>query len=371
MTIAAHNSAVGCHNVSMNRMILTTVGVSTLTNDGWKPDQKRPELAWLVNKLKENPKEASAELRVLELLEIQPGDEVSLLHTATAEGELAAKALQAYLKAKDVVCECVKIGALAGTAGAMRNGGLRALAEEILERAETARKRGLEPVLNFNGGYKTQTATAMAVAAAEGVPCYYSHETFGELVEIPTLPLTWDRKFFSAAEPVLDLLLDPVEQCEFEAALETLQPELQNRVRRIAVSEDGLVMLSPLVWSAYGRHRKAEQQTALMPVKLSARAAKELKDSGSSRKRFDALIRKAAMKDGSTEWETKNACPDLLFGPKGRVDEHIAFSKAHGTVTIAAMWTSNTGYKDEIDGKAGLSARDHPGEEDWRPSPDA
>lgn len=352
----------------MSRCIITTVGLSTLTNARRVKGIAEPNRADLIQYVKDDPAGASAEMKVLQLLKVDTGDRVELLHTNTEQCMQVAETLKSYLEGRGIAARSILIDELAGSESAMRNAGLFALGAKMVELIEFAKKEGLEPILNMNGGYKSETATALAVATAEGVPTYYSHETHGALVKVPPLPVVWDEGLFATADTVLDLLetVPTVEQ--FEADLAKLEPDLQVRLRTLVVMEEGLVITSPLVHAAYRRFRQKEAFAELAPVMLSKRAAGELAESGSHGSRFQTLIRRAAMIAGSTYWESKTGCPDILFGPKGPVDEHIGFYREGETVVIVAMWTQNEGYKKEINSKHGLHRSDHPGMQPWNPA---
>lgn len=352
----------------MGRRIITTVGLSALTNCGWRPGSDLPLLASLIPRLKADPRRASAELNVLDRLELGKDDAVVLVRTNTDEGRLASEALRAYLASKGVEVVCRQIDSLTGDAKAMRGKGLVELAKTIVEEAE---QKGWEPVVNANGGYKVQTHMAMTIAATLGIKAYYIHDSQVELVSVPRLPIAWDRAFFLAVEPALEVLANAGAQWEFEAAVAILPPEYQERVRELAVYEDDLALMSPLVYSGYRSYQKDHNEAALRPVLLSKRAAKDLAGAGSVAAKLNRLIGRAADPNSSSWAETKSNAPGLLFLPKGPVNEHVAFyenqdEQGSPMIVIARAWTIHSEYEADIDSLT-LMPSNFPGAVPWTP----
>jgi hypothetical protein len=187
------------------------------------------------------------------------------------------------------------------------------------------------------------------------------------LLIIPPLPLAWDTSLFVAAEAALDVLERIGTKQEFESELARLDSGLVARVRPLAFCEGEKVMLSPVVLAAFDKYRREMACAPRRQAWLSERAAKELAGSGGLRKRYDALIDRAALLDSPMELESKTNAPGLRFGPKGPVDQHIALHETDdGRVVIAAVWSTNQGYKNEID-HHGMRKDDHPPAVPWTP----
>jgi len=67
--------------------------------------------------------------------------------------------------------------------------------------ASEVRGKGGELLIVATGGFKAEAACANLVGLLFGAPVYYIHERFGEVVELPPLPVAWD---YAAVEPFLE-----------------------------------------------------------------------------------------------------------------------------------------------------------------------
>ncbi len=57
--------------------------------------------------------------------------------------------------------------------------------------------------INATGGYKAQIAVAVLLGQALGVPVYYKHELFDEVIAFPPLPVAWDLDVWMRASGLL------------------------------------------------------------------------------------------------------------------------------------------------------------------------
>src|SRR5437773_1205753 len=57
--------------------------------------------------------------------------------------------------------------------------------------------------LNATGGYKAQIAVAVLLGQALGVPVYYKHELFSEIIAFPPLPVALDFEVWMRASGML------------------------------------------------------------------------------------------------------------------------------------------------------------------------
>jgi putative CRISPR-associated protein (TIGR02619 family) len=85
-----------------------------------------------------------------------------------------------------------------------RTKGLRNLARLL-----SAKVREYGPAacaINATGGYKAQIAVAVLMGQAVGVPVYYMHERFSEIIAFPPLPIAFDFELWMRASGLLTLL---------------------------------------------------------------------------------------------------------------------------------------------------------------------
>lgn len=60
--------------------------------------------------------------------------------------------------------------------------------------------------INATGGYKGQIAIAVLIGQAVGVPVYYKHERFSEIIAFPPLPIAFDFEVWMRASGLLTIL---------------------------------------------------------------------------------------------------------------------------------------------------------------------
>lgn len=60
--------------------------------------------------------------------------------------------------------------------------------------------------INATGGYKGQIAIAVLIGQAIGVPVYYKHERFSEIITFPPLPIAFDFEVWMRASGLLTIL---------------------------------------------------------------------------------------------------------------------------------------------------------------------
>ena len=195
----------------MARLLITTVGLSLLTNrddrpwKGWngRAGDPLPDAAEVDRWLEAaNPTTASAETNTLRSIEVKSADHVLLLHSDTPEGRFCSDRLCRFYT--DVV-KCRDVGARPltelGYAGAnFSQKGLKVLVHEAAAAVDGAGP--LDPVFCATGGFKAEIAFLNLLGALLQVEVFYIHERFQEVVRLPRLPLTWDA----------DWVLEPKQQ---------------------------------------------------------------------------------------------------------------------------------------------------------------
>lgn len=243
----------------MARVLITTVGTSLLTNQGWRhnsgsplPEPVRTQV-WLAQT---NPEKASAETHTLHKLDMDEGDAIILLHTDTDEGRYCAERLQEFYSRRDRGrrVERHQIDALGSGRASVAQRGLRGLVSITIELVKAARDRHHDPVLCATGGFKVEIAYLNLLGALLGVDVYYIHEQFREIVQLPRLPLAWDPR------PVLDnrqffewIDAEPRRTGEVEKRLSG-HPELRSLVEDCADGHTYLNAAGNLLYEAAKAH---------------------------------------------------------------------------------------------------------------------
>jgi putative CRISPR-associated protein (TIGR02619 family) len=126
-----------------------------------------------------------------------------LCHSATDDGRVIARTLAVYYRASGLESvHCREIDDLQDSdPQAFRTRGLRNLAKTVCRII-----REYQPAhcaLNATGGYKAQIAVAVLMGQALGVPIYYKHELFNEIIAFPPMPVALDFDLWLKLGPVL------------------------------------------------------------------------------------------------------------------------------------------------------------------------
>ena len=136
-----------------------------------------------------------------------------LLFSDTTDGEHIAAVLKEYFeydgwqqvkthRVKDLKDEDPK---------AFRTRGLRNLAKTLSERV---RETGADYcAINATGGYKAQIAIAVLMGQALGIPVYYKHERFDEIIPFPPMPVALDFSLWLQSSGMFMALGQP-DACE-------------------------------------------------------------------------------------------------------------------------------------------------------------
>jgi len=112
-------------------------------------------------------------------------------YSATPDGERISKILDFYYQDKGLSATSLKINDLQDQNPKLfRTKGLRNLAKEV---SRIIREYGAtQCAINATGGYKAQIAIAVLMGQALGVPVYYKHERFSEIIPFPPMPISLD-----------------------------------------------------------------------------------------------------------------------------------------------------------------------------------
>lgn len=167
------------------------------------------------------------------------------LHSDTDDGRAIATILRAYYWSKrHTPVETIEIPDLQDQdPKRFRTKGLRNLARKI-----GGVIRDYTPAacaINATGGYKAQIAIGVLLGQAVGVPVYYKHELFSEIIAFPPMPVALDFKVWMRASGMLYELersAEPVAAKKFE---EEWDEKYESLVERVAIDGVEYLELSP------------------------------------------------------------------------------------------------------------------------------
>jgi putative CRISPR-associated protein (TIGR02619 family) len=167
------------------------------------------------------------------------------LHSDTQDGHQIATILKEYyLLREHSPVETVQVTDLQDDdPKRFRTKGLRNLAREICKII-----RQYSPAacaINATGGYKAQIAVGVLLGQAIGVPVYYKHERFSEIIAFPPLPVALDFEVWMQASGMLSDLArssDPVPAKDYE---DDWDEKYESLIERIEIDGQVYFDLSP------------------------------------------------------------------------------------------------------------------------------
>jgi putative CRISPR-associated protein (TIGR02619 family) len=167
-------------------------------------------------------------------------------HSAADDGRAIAEVLvRFYRRAGHTVVEAREIADLQDEdPRRFRTGGLRNLAKVV---CRLIRDHGSTScAINATGGYKAQIAIAVMMGQALGVPVYYKHERFDEIIAFPPMPVAFDFEVGMRLSGLLGVL-----EREGQAPASLLDDEpgeaevLESLVERVNIDGRDYLALSP------------------------------------------------------------------------------------------------------------------------------
>jgi putative CRISPR-associated protein (TIGR02619 family) len=206
------------------------------------------------------------------------------LHSDTDDGRSIAAILTAYYRLKDhAPAEAVAVADLQDQdAKRFRTKGLRNLAREIC--AIIRQRSAAACAINATGGYKAQIAVAVLLGQALGVPVFYKHELFSEIIAFPPLPVALDFEVWLRASGMLfDLERNPQPT---PAALfaDDWDEKYESLVERVRIDGEDYLELSPTGQIFHEtfreRFRSARDQMLPPPVPSGQKRPPRLEKSG-------------------------------------------------------------------------------------------
>ena len=162
-------------------------------------------------------------------------------HSATDDGRAIAGILREYYRGRGhAPVEAVEVPDLQDAdAKRFRTKGLRNLARAVCRVI-----RDYTPAacaINATGGYKAQIAVAVLLGQALGVPVYYKHERFPEIIAFPPLPVALDYEVWLRASGMLFDLERSDEPVPYALYAEEWDEKYESLVERVEI--DGVEYL--------------------------------------------------------------------------------------------------------------------------------
>lgn len=196
---------------------------------------------------------------------VAPDANLVFCHSESEAGRNIAAVLREYYEvSSERRVELVEIEGLQDAdPRRFRTEGLRCLAKKI---CRVIRDYGASAcAVNATGGYKAQIAIAVMMGQAIGVPVYYKHERFDEVISFPPLPVALDFDVWMRFSGVLTTLdRDPVPA---QLVAEEWDERFESLVERVEIDGVEWVELSPAgqIFHETFRERFRSQRDRLLP----------------------------------------------------------------------------------------------------------
>jgi putative CRISPR-associated protein (TIGR02619 family) len=209
------------------------------------------------------------------------------LHSDTPDGLAIATILQQYYRAKGhELVETVNVTDLQDQdPKRFRTKGLRQLAREV---CKILRERSPAAcAINATGGYKAQIAIAVLIGQAVGVPVYYKHELFDEIIAFPPMPVALDFELWMRASGMLFDLVRNLEPAPYSLYADEWSETYESLVERVSIDHQDYIELSPTGQifhdTFHERFRSHRDQVLPPPVPTGQKRPPRLEDSGHMR----------------------------------------------------------------------------------------
>lgn len=202
---------------------------------------------------------------------------VFFFHSATDDGRAIAAILQAYYRLKGhSPCEVVEIEDLQDSdPKRFRTHGLRNLARQI---CRVVRERHTSAcAINATGGYKAQIAIAVLLGQALGVPVYYKHEFFSEIIAFPPMPVSLDFEYWMKVSGILYDLEKQNDMVPASEYLEELDERCESLIERVNVDGVQYLELSATgqIFHETFRNRFQSNRDEILPPPVPSKQKRE------------------------------------------------------------------------------------------------
>ena len=205
-------------------------------------------------------------------------------HSDTADGQAIGRILEVYFRrAGHTSVQARTITDLQDRdARLFRTRGLRNLAREV---CKVIRDYGAAScAINATGGYKAQIAVAVLMGQALGVPVYYKHELFDEIISFPPMPVALDFEAWMRLSGLLLVLQADLQPADLVEDYPDDAETLKSLVDRETVDGVDYLELSPTGQIFHEtfreRFRTTRDQVLPPPVPTGQKKPPHFEDSG-------------------------------------------------------------------------------------------
>lgn len=206
------------------------------------------------------------------------------LHSDTDDGRSIAAILKSYYQSKGhAPVETIVVPDLQDQdAKRFRTRGLRNLARAI---CGVIRERSASACsINATGGYKAQIAIGVLLGQAIGVPVYYKHELFSEIIAFPPMPVALDFEVWMRASGMLYDLERASEPIRAASYADEWDEKYESLIERVDIDGQEYLELSPTGQIFHEtfreRFRTARDQVLPAPVPSGQKRPPRLEDAG-------------------------------------------------------------------------------------------
>ncbi len=197
-------------------------------------------------------------------------------HSDTDEGLQVARIIQHYYELQGFPVVLYPIADLQDQdPKRFRTKGLRNLAKTV---CRIVRERGAPYcAINATGGYKAQIAIGVLMGQALGIPIYYKHELFSEIIAFPPMPISLDHSLWMRYSGLLAALDRQGMSCEVDFDLEDWDERLETLVERVPIDGETYLEISPtgqIFHETFQGRFESDRDQFLPPPVHAARKAK-------------------------------------------------------------------------------------------------
>jgi putative CRISPR-associated protein (TIGR02619 family) len=206
-----------------------------------------------------DPVRYSAETHSLHRMNVDADDVLYFLASDTLQGKLCGQVLETVsqklwnVKAKYYILEGLQVS----DAKLFQQKGVFSLVRKIKKLIDQHGRDKASFILNATGGFKATIPYMTLMGLIEGIPVTYIYENQGVLIELPAVPLQFDRKaleqLHQKSGDLFEQLKQGISQRELARKLNLTREQLRNEYKDILVFDGDKATLSILAQLYYER----------------------------------------------------------------------------------------------------------------------
>lgn len=205
-----------------------------------------------------------------------------LFHSATPDGRNVGLILEQYFQTRGhAPVERIEVPDLQDEdAKRFRTHGLRNLVRSLC--GAIRQRSAAACAINATGGYKAQIAVAVLVGQALGVPVYYKHEMFSEIIAFPPLPVAFDFDVWMQASGMLFDLDQTRQLTPSSLYAEDWDEKYESLIERVELDGQEYLELSPTgqIFHEMFRERFRSSSDQVLPPPALDKRPPRLEQSG-------------------------------------------------------------------------------------------